>query len=224
MSDTTANTKRRHADASTDAMAFAAMLMPFADQWTIAGSLRRELPLVGDVDHVVVPRLEVVGAGGLFGAEPETVNLLWRELDRLLDHKPDAEHEDEFGRTEADGFEPISKAIRETAQGPRTCWGMKQRSVHFRGHTHEIYTTTPEAWGITLLIRTGSADFSRHIVTELQKHGYRANDGRVERRIGGDYAGTSEPRWEPVAVPTERHVFELLGLAYREPNQRNGRW
>lgn len=221
MPNETLTTQRSRDIALSDAEAFKAMLLPFTEQWTIAGSVRRGSALVSDVDHVVVPKLEVIGGGGLFGDTPDTVNLLWRELDRLVDHKPDSQEEDEFGQTEADAFEPISKAVKTDKNGKAsTRWGMKLRSVHFRGFDHEIYTTTPEAWGIALLIRTGPADFSRHIVTEMQRHGYRAKDGIVERRVGGDYAGTSEPRWELVAVPTERAVFDLLGVAYREPDQR----
>jgi hypothetical protein len=81
-----------------------------------------------------------------------------------------------------------------------------------------------ETWGIVQLIRTGPAAFSRFVVMELTKHGYRASGGRVERRVGGDYGGTTEASWEPVAVPTERDVFDLIGLKYREPRAREGRW
>lgn len=224
-------TQRPREQALWDAQDFRAMLEPFCEVWMIAGSVRRGVAQVGDVDHVVVPKVEavpVVGSGGLFGGGDDVKHesLLWRELDRLVDRR--ATRDDQL--LPDDEFEwGLEKTIKSDG---RTRWGERYRSVQFRGHTHEVYTTTPEAMGIALLIRTGPADFSRFVVTELKKHGYRAKDGIVERRApgsgGGDYAGVSGPpsaeQWEPVAVPTERDVFDLIGVTYREPNQRGGRW
>lgn len=58
--------------------------------WHVAGSVRRERPEVGDVEHVVIPAMAevpVAAEAGLFPGAPaptETVNLFWRRVDELV--------------------------------------------------------------------------------------------------------------------------------------------
>lgn len=194
------------------AEALRSMLEPFAERWIIAGSIRRQQTLVGDIDHVVIPKFETFSAGGLFGGEPQQANTLWRELDRMIEHKPDTEHEDDFGCTEADYDMTIAKAIRNTEAGMRTCWGNKHRALFFKGATHEIYTTTAEHLGITLAIRTGPADFSRNLVTRLKTIGYPVREGCI-------WSGTGE-RARPIPAPTEADVFRIAQWPYVAPEDR----
>lgn len=185
----TRTTKRPYARALADARAFRDLLPHDAYlRWEFAGSVRRRKPEVGDVEHVVIPAHAIETGGGLF-AEPVAVNLLWREVDRLL----------------ADGV--VAKHVYgQTATGaPLYRWGDKHRGMDFRGFNHEFFTTSEDAWGAQLLIRTGPADYSERVVTALKRGGmYRQVDGRLIHVVSG----------EPVPVPTEADYVRLAGLGY----------
>ncbi len=239
MSDTKTQLAR-HA-AVDQAAAFKHLIEPYCERVKVVGSLRRGRPTVGDLEYVVIPRFEERPGGGLFGAEePELVNLLWSRLDELvesgepafdeeyLDGWPDPEPDEPYD--ECEDMEPttfgarygydhweICKALR--GNPPKTCWGPKLRAVHFRGMTHEIYTADADNWGSMVLIRTGPADFSRWVVTELQKHGLRHKDGRVvdTTKADPDHTGANV-----IPTPTEQRVFELIGTTYRKPKDRVG--
>ena len=159
-----------------------------AEQWEIAGSVRRRTAWVGDIEHVVVPAFGSVPSGGLFGGA-QRGNLLWHRLDEML----------------ATG--EIDKAQR--ADG-KTVWGERMRAFVFHGERHEIYTTTVEAFGYTLLIRTGPEDFSRAFVQRLRRHGYEARDGRLWPQ-GRNYAARA---------PKETDALRLAGLGWIEPARR----
>lgn len=153
----TADAKRPLAAAVDDAEAFRALFPPTAyARWVIAGSIRRNKPHVGDVEHVVMPRMGDVAGDGLFG-EPLAVNLLLHRLDELL----------------AAGT--ITKHIYPDDK-PR--WGPVYRGCEFRGFTHEVFCAFPDNWGAILMIRTGPADFSQRMVDRLLRGGlYRQRDG-----------------------------------------------
>ena len=51
--------------------------------WVVAGSVRRRLPEVGDIEHVIVPATAPGPAAGLFGDTTE-VNQVWSRLDEFL--------------------------------------------------------------------------------------------------------------------------------------------
>lgn len=88
------------------------------------------------------------------------------------------------------------------------------KATHFwhKGNKIDLFITTPECWGCIYLIRTGSADFSKAIVTMAKRKGLCFLHGRLWR--GADK--------QSVNTPEEADVFKALGLAYIEPSKRNG--
>jgi len=223
-------------EAQRDAEAFVYMIAPFCEQIEIVGSLRRGRPAVADVEYVVIPKLEEEPGPGLFGAgEPVLVNTLWRRLDGLVESGDpafsDEELEEPIEPDDNEEFdeclameEPPSiemkhgtnfllcKALRGDPE--RTCWGEKQRAVWFRGMTHEIYLADADNFGSQMVIRTGPAAFSRHVVTELRRCGLKHEGGRVI-----DCSKAIDP---VIPTPTEQALFDLIGLKYREPKDRVG--
>lgn len=213
--------KRDRVVAERDAADLRALLGGTFERWEVAGSLRRGLAQVGDIDHVLIPKMIEVPGPGLFGA-PVEVNACWRALDRLVSEGTSiddlGELDEEAIAMSGTGLEAwsVTKAIRETKNGPRTCWGEKHRAVVFRGCVHELYLAEASTWGSVLLIRTGPAAFSQWMVTELRRYGMKHEGGRVidTRKVSEEAV---------IEVPAEEVLFELVGIRYREPAHRDFR-
>lgn len=186
--------ERRQLDsARRDAEAFRDLFSGCFDQWTIAGSIRRKKPDVGDVEHVVIPKMRKL-TSGLFG-EPSEQNALLVRLDEEVEALSG----------------PIAKAVYPDM---RHRWGEKYRGVVFNGFRHEVFIADEQNWGSILAIRTGPADYSRMLVTKLlDARRYRQQDGYVR------YASDGAIR----AVPTEEEFFRLCGVEYVAPEERTSR-
>lgn len=208
--------------AQMQARDFADVIRPSCERVEIVGSVRRGRPSVADVEYVVIPKLEARPGPGLFGdGEPVVVNQLWTQLDAWLEsgesiytpqEKSDIEEFGDGWNCPDDPCWSVAKALRGDPE--RTCWGEKQRAVWFRGMTHEIYLADADNFGSQMVIRTGPAAFSRHVVTELRRCGLKHEGGRVI-----DCSKAINP---VIPTPTEQALFDLIGLKYREPKDRVG--
>lgn len=122
------------------------------------------------------------------------VNLLWSRLEAMLP---------------VEGLFPkpgiVTKAVYSNGTNR---WGPKYRGVMFNGFRHEIFLADDRNWGAILTIRTGPASFSEMMVTDLRKRGMRQEGGYVME--GNDI----------VNCPDERMFFQLCGVPYCEPRQR----
>lgn len=186
-------TRRTHAQAMQEAQDFANLFAGCFEKWTIAGSLRRHRPEVGDVEHVVIPAFSERPVG-LFGGDVQHRNILWDRLDAMV----------EKGELE--------KAVY--GEGESNRWGEKYRGVLFRGFKHEIFCADAQNYGAILAIRTGSADFSQKLVTAMKYGGrYRQQEGYV-RYANGQNAG------EVRACGTEEEFFRMCGCQYVPPKER----
>jgi len=82
----------------------------------------------------------------------------------------------------------------------------------------DLFIATPETWGCVATIRTGSADFSKWLVTARKYGGacpshLRFNEGRIWD------GGTA------LATPEEQAVFDALGVPWVKPIDRiGGQW
>lgn len=74
----------------------------------------------------------------------------------------------------------------------------------------DIFSTTEEAWHVALVIRTGPKESNVAIATAAQRKGWRL-------KAYGD--GFDTPNG-PIRCHSEREVFELVGLPFREPEDR----
>lgn len=182
--------KRPHAEAVAEAERFIALFERCYQRWQIAGSVRRCANLVGDIEHVVVPRI----IGG--------VNMMHKRLDELLP-------------TEGLFAQPgtIEKAIRETTG--LTCWGPKHRAVAFGGFTHDLFLVDERNWGSRLTIATGPRRFSEHMVTTLRRQGFRHHNGYVR-----DASMDIESDESIVPCPEEQDFFRMCGSTYIAPEKR----
>lgn len=162
-----------------------AKLQPACQRIEIAGSIRRRSPMVSDIEIVAIP----IPIPNLIGEPTENT-----VLDELLDTLP----------------------LTFTKRGRRfqqfTFEGEPAGRLPFP--VDLFLQPDPQTWGVNMLIRTGSADFARRMVTAQSAGGFKPDwatvkDARVWR------AGAALP------TPEKHNVFELWGIEYVQPEDRN---
>jgi DNA polymerase (family 10) len=180
-------TQQPLAEAERIASEIVADLMPVCRRLQVAGSVRRRKEMVGDIELVAIPRYD---PAGLFG--DCTANALWEHL-----------HANEVYRF---------------VKGDNAAGRYYQLALPARpGLQVDLFLTQPDNWGLTLLVRTGSAAFSAAMLARwkrLQGIG-REQPGSVDGRLV-----TRDGRVMP--TPEEETVFALLKMAPLAPDQRNG--
>jgi DNA polymerase/3'-5' exonuclease PolX len=186
-----------YAEVEKVARSLAESLAPFCEQIEVAGSIRRIRPLIGDIELVAVPKVQE--QQDLFGDSFRTTSELWLKLDKLL------------------------KEQKITHGSPKR-WGKIMRTFQLktkRGQTYKVdlFTCFAENWGNTLLIRTGSREFSRWMVSQRRLGGALPNDvfHRDNRlfRIG-------DTENEPLPMFTEKDWFDLCNLPFIPAIERDG--
>ena len=137
------------------AAAIVADLAPSCARIQVAGSVRRRKEVVGDIELVAIPRYV---PAGLFG--DCTTNLLWEHL-----HAGDA-----YRFTKGD--HPTGRYYQLTL--PRHA-----------GVQLDLFLAQPDNWGLTLLVRTGSAAFSTALLARWKRRQGlgRAQPGSVDGRL-----------------------------------------
>lgn len=77
----------------------------------------------------------------------------------------------------------------------------------------DLFIASPENWGMIYLIRTGAAQFSKYILTQFNKRGYKSEGGYPVAQYG-------EAKGTKLQFETERQVFDFLRIKYVEPVER----
>ena len=165
-------------------------LQPDCIQIHVAGSVRRRVPHVKDIEIVYIPKTTQLM--DLFGAATQTYII----------------HTDNVITTLIDN----GTLIKDTTVKR---WGTKyKRLVHCAsGIVIELFRAEIDNWGYILALRTGSADFNKVLVTK-QAHGG-ALPPEIELRDGYVwYEGAQTP------VPTEHAFFTALNLPLIPPQNR----
>jgi len=138
------------------------LLTPGCERIETAGSVRRCKPEVGDIELVLIPKIEhrrVDSQEALFGRPATTpVNLAWEILDELV--------------------------AKEKLPAP-TKNGRRYRCHPATEHMPQldIFAVLPPAeWGSIFAVRTGPAAFSQRCMELLRRQELRLEDGKVRRR------------------------------------------
>lgn len=167
-------------------------------RWEIAGSIRRRMHTVKDIEIVAVPRM-VPSQENLFGEMVEERNEFLEALEAAL----------------KDGT-----LTKRTDEDGRTCWGPKHQRAVYKGVAVDVFQVLPPAqWGVIFAIRTGPYDYSRNLVTSVA-HGGRMPggmkvDGGAVWRINalGDKVGM-------LPCPEEQDFFGHLNIPMPRPEER----
>jgi DNA polymerase/3'-5' exonuclease PolX len=216
------DTRMPRPEAIEIARAFVAEIEPYTDQLIVAGSLRRRLALIGDIEIVCVPRVETVSVTtpDLFGGETrdEGIDQLDLHLTMLLDE----------GRVQH----------RRKVDGSLMGCGPRMKHFAFQGARVDLFCAVndwnkeppraePERFGWMLLLRTGPAPFSRQLV--VPKLDDRGRPGRTKDQRPGLMPAhlVAEGGWlryrtsrERIETPDEQSVFDLFKIPYIEPWSR----
>ena len=185
-------TKRPYAQVMPIAEKLADRLSARCERIEIAGSLRRQCETVGDIEIVAIPMLQL----DLFGNVDDSIAT---PLDTYLNSLMMTGH------------------IRHTAHKR---WGAKLKSFLFTttmGGDYQVdlfLQPDPATWGVNMMVRTGSAEFSKRMVTQRSKGGWMP-DGMYQRDAQLWRDG------EVLDTPEERDVFEAIGKEWVEPKERN---
>lgn len=167
-------------------------MQPFCQRVAIAGSIRRQKPEVKDIEIVAIPK---------FGAPKDLFGEEHRNL--LFDWAHQIEREDKIHWIKPGTDEVIR-------------WHVKEDGKYWRGWLVkaeiklDLFLTTSDTWGITYLIRTGSAEFNARIVgleAQRMKHSFR--DGKLFNAHNRE-----------INCPEEIDVFNALGLTWIGPSER----
>lgn len=148
------------------------LLNPHCHRIAIAGSIRRERPLVGDVEIVAIPKPYETG---LFASG-------------------------------------IAAALQDwtTIKGQFPC-KYTQRIHPASGMKVDIFFAEEGNYGLIMAIRTGSAEYSHHILAKgWTKAGFYSEGGWLHRKSDN----------KPVAVPQEADLFRMIGIPYKAPKER----
>lgn len=174
------------------ALGFIHYLRPVCERIEIAGSIRRNKPIVGDIEIVAIPKIFAPVERDLFG------NVIGQPGDRII--------------------ETIEKMNTGPDRGPSPPWierlndgerYLKLRDTYLDIQIDLFLVRPPAEWGPILSIRTGPADFSRKLVTGLHVRKLKCKDGRVIDASG-----------QTVPCPEEEQFFRLAGFRWKDPENR----
>lgn len=182
------------------AKAFVALIDDACEQLVVAGSLRRRLALVSDIEIVATPKLAST-----------TVDLLG---DTLAPH-------DLLNERMAELLEAGTVAKRLDRNGVGR-WGPAAKLLVFEGAPIDLFSPAErDRFGWILLVRTGPAAYSRQLV---KPRGTRTKDGRPgllpPHILPRDGWLTERVSGYRVPTPTERDAFAVLEIRYRDPWER----
>ena len=161
------------------------LVRPWCSRIEVAGSIRRRAGTVGDVELVVVPLATHDMLGSAVG-------------DQLTEY---------LGAAISDGAD--GWAYRLAEDGGRAGFGPMNKLLLLDRFPIDIFTATPENWGMTMFIRTGPKEWNVRAMSRFQQLGM----------AGHAYGGVTRDGVE-VTCPAEMDVFRLLGWEWTDPQMR----
>jgi DNA polymerase/3'-5' exonuclease PolX len=156
-------------------------LEPHCEVISIAGSIRRERPTIGDIEIVCVPNRNAIESLPLFAGGFPAVVQQW-------------------------------PGIKGSPDGRYT-----QRLLPC-GLKLDLFMPHPDAYGLILAIRTGSAEWCKQVLAPAwDRAGYRSEDGLLCQVVDEDFPDN----WNTtVPCRTERELFDVIGLRWVAPRDR----
>lgn len=181
-------------------------LQQFCEVINIAGSLRRGLSEISDIDLICVPRYTEVVALELFGSAVPTKRVSVNFVDTI---------------------KKIGTITNGSPEG-------RYMSLNVKGNKVDIFMPNPVDFYRQLCIRTGSADYVHYnIASTWSKKGWCGTDQGLRmikdcREKISVAATRNSIKWEvinpdatlPPAWESEEHFYDWLGVTWIHPRQR----
>lgn len=165
----------------------------------LAGSLRRRLPTVGDIELVAIPARYV--EVDLFGEPCGETDLLALRCAAL----------------EEAGVIARRRAWNDAVIG----WGPLAKYLVFEDVAVDLFSPPGDRFGWILALRTGPNAFSNQLVTPVGQTTRLGRPGLMPRYLASrDGWLTYRVSGEKIPVREERDVFEMFELPYAEPWER----
>lgn len=178
------------------------------DRIHIAGSLRREVPVINDIEMVVIPKKRIVPGKNLFGEDTSKVLIGNNFIDTVLQ---------------------LGKVLKGKADGRFMQIELPEKIIL------DLFMPQPHDFFRILAIRTGSVEYSKRIIANgWLKIGWCGTyDGlRLQKDCEevpyteGNYV---KRKWVckipnpalPPAWTSEEHFFKWLGIQWLHPKMRN---
>lgn len=173
------------------------VLIESCQRLTVVGSVRRGKKFVGDIELLAVPLGTV--QTDLFGAPAGTVSDLDAALERMVT----------AAEWEWDRHQP--------RRGDR--W--KRLTYIPFGVNMDLFVTTMRAFASNLIVRTGPAAFSAHVMSVARRRGWHFADGFLLHMHEPPCArGPDCPMIRD--FDEEWDIFTLLDMPWRTPQEREG--
>ena len=125
------------------ALQFCLIVAPYCERIVVAGSIRREKAIIGDIEVVAIPKRHVAKQYTLFGDSVDLTTF------------------------------PIEEWWKSDSRVKELNDGHKYKKLLFNGVQVDLFLQpNPETWGMNLMIRTGSAWFAKMMVTKKESGGF----------------------------------------------------
>jgi len=183
-------------------------LKPGCNRIEIAGSLRREMPEVKDIEIVAIPAIVEATTTDMFG---EIVSMSMESaLDTML-----------ISKLMMGSFPwEIDASVKR--------WGPRYKRLRHRETEVccDLFLTDELRWAYTLTIRTGPAGFSKAIVTLALRRGWHFSDSllHLHSKSEGKPCASGERCSFIKPISTEENIFSALKLPWCEPPDRSAEW
>lgn len=169
-------------------------MRPYCERVEVAGSIRRGKSEPKDIEIVAIPkRGEPVD---MFDEHPRNL---------LYDWAQQIERQDKIWW--------IKPGTHEVLR-----WPLRPERKYWRGWLVkaeiklDLFLSTPETWGATYLIRTGSAEFNAQMFTRGHLFGYQFINCELHDSVGN-----------VIGTPKEETIFDLFQTPFVPPQERSGR-
>ncbi len=169
------------------------LLSIYCEKSEIAGSIRREKSIVGDIEIVAIPKFEYKARGlhKLLANDNELTPVSL--LDEMID---------------------VLRARGDCKIGKN---GHKYKELIYdrMDFKVDLFIAKKENYGLIKMIRTGPALYARQFMIELNKLGkFRVSDGYLWK------INSSNNSEDLIPVPTEEILYETVGFSWTKPEKR----